>query len=189
MIIGLNGYAQAGKDTAGDYMVEGLGFVGAAYADKLRDLMTQADPWVQWGSTWVRWNEAVRLIGYERAKKETNGRDILVNLGHGVRNVLGQDTWVDAAMSDVIPTRDYVFTDVRYPNEALAIKNAGGEVWRIWRPGNGPALDEFGDPFISEVLLEDWIFDYEMANDGSILDLKHKVYAAVQDVRRGTMVR
>ena len=139
LTIGLCGYAQSGKDTLGQLMVERAGFTHVAFADTLRAAMSALNPHVQWGTNFVPWNEVVGTIGYERAKKETNGRELLQRLGTEVgRNLIHDDVWVEAAFKQINAFDDYVFTDVRFPNEANKILDEGGEIYRVVRPGTAP---------------------------------------------------
>ena len=64
-----------------------------------------------------------------------------------------------------------VIDDVRFPNEAAMIRDLGGELWRIERPGI--AYD--GD-HSSEGGLEDITPDRVIVNDGTIAQLKEKIY-------------
>ena len=64
-----------------------------------------------------------------------------------------------------------VIDDVRFPNEAAMIRDLGGELWRIERPG----VTYSGD-HSSEGGLEDITTDRVIANDGTIAQLKEKIY-------------
>ena len=46
--------------------------------------------------------------------------------------------WVNAALATLDLTKNYVFSDVRFPNEADAIKDLGGQIWRVHRTGVAP---------------------------------------------------
>ena len=64
-----------------------------------------------------------------------------------------------------------VIDDVRFPNEAAMIRDLGGKLWRIDRPGviyNGDHSSEGG--------LEDITPDRVIVNDGTIAQLKEKIY-------------
>jgi hypothetical protein len=65
---------------------------------------------------------------------------------------------------------NWIITDTRFPNEAKAIKKAGGMIIRIERPGVKPV-----NPHPSETSLEKWKFDHVIINDGSITDLTKKI--------------
>ena len=106
-------------------------------------------------------------------------REFLQRLGtDAVRDKLHTNAWVNALMADYKPGPFYpdvaieehaklpnwIITDTRFPNEAQAIKDKGGIVIRVDRPGVKPINDH-----PSEVGLDDWDFDYKIAN---VSDLK-----------------
>jgi hypothetical protein len=104
-------------------------------------------------------------------------RDFLQKLGtDAIRDGLHTNAWVNALMADYIPTQvqwsdgpiggyedgplpNWIITDTRFPNEAQAIKDAGGLVIRVDRPGVKPINNH-----PSEVGLDNWDFDYKIAN-------------------------
>jgi hypothetical protein len=64
-----------------------------------------------------------------------------------------------------------VADDVRFLNEAMAIKEMGGEIWKIIRPGT-----ENGENHSSEGQLDHWDgFSRVIVNDGSIQDLRDRL--------------
>ena len=65
---------------------------------------------------------------------------------------------------------NWIITDTRFPNEAEAIKKAGGIIIRIERPGIDPV-----NLHTSETSLDNWDFDHVVVNDGSITDLTKKI--------------
>lgn len=103
-------------------------------------------------------------------------RDLLQKLGtDAMRNGLHENVWVNALMADYKPgplyrVPNWIITDTRFPNEAQAIKEKGGVVIKVERPGVGPVNNH-----PSETALKDYPFDYVIHNDGSINDLKDKV--------------
>lgn len=108
-------------------------------------------------------------------------RDFLQKLGtECMRNGLHTNTWVNALMADYkkIEYNDdeqahypnWIITDTRFPNEAQAIKDKGGVVIRIDRPGVEPINNH-----PSEVGLDGWNFDYKIANVSGIYELKESV--------------
>jgi hypothetical protein len=112
-------------------------------------------------------------------------RDFLQKLGtDGLRTGLHTNVWVNALMADYKPewTTDegahdpvqelpnWIITDVRFPNEGIAIKNAGGIVIRVDRPGVKPINDH-----PSEVGLDGWNFDYKIGNVSDLTALSFTV--------------
>jgi len=93
-----------------------------------------------------------------------------------LRDNLHQDVWVNALMVDYNPTLNWVITDTRFPNEAEAIKKAGGIIIRIERPGVKPV-----NPHPSETSLENWKFDHVINNDGSLTDLTKKIKKVLKE--------
>jgi hypothetical protein len=187
MIIGLSGYAQSGKDTAAQFMAE-KGYQRVSFADKVRTMLYTLNPIV---AVNIKKDETggpedfliavhsvrsvVNAVGWEVAKTEHEEiRRLLQVLGTDcVRNMVGDDVWVDMTFKDVHPGGNYVFTDVRFPNEARKIKAMGGQVWRIEREGYGPANDH-----PSEFALADWEFDQTIEN-GDLDFFKAKILASL----------
>jgi hypothetical protein len=69
-----------------------------------------------------------------------------------------------------VPHPDWVITDVRFPNEAKAIKRVGGIIVRINRPDHSPINDH-----PSEIGLDDWKFDHTIDNNGNLEDLSKAI--------------
>jgi hypothetical protein len=68
------------------------------------------------------------------------------------------------------PMPNWIITDTRFPNEAQAIKDKGGLVIRVDRPGVKPINDH-----PSEIGLDNWKFDYKIANISDIKALSLSV--------------
>lgn len=186
-LIGLAGWAKSGKNAVGDILIVNGGYHPVAFADKLRDAMAILDPIVGIKITvvhncpeyrLVRYNEAVYEYGYEAAKDmfDLEVRKLLQRMGTDVgRNFIGPDTWVGPLMAQIDAAPDkYVITDVRFPNEADAIRSRGGRVYWISRPGVGPANDHY-----SEHALDDYDFDAVIDNSGSLDDLTNEARSTI----------
>lgn len=164
-IIGLSGYARAGKDTVADILCSRYGFTRVAFADKVRELAQDIDPILDNNGT--RLHSYLKWHGWEDSKAHPEVRHFLQTLGVAVRNTLGPFAWVQAAMNDRPPS-PVVFSDVRFPNEADAILLKGGEVWRVTRPGTGPV-----NHHISESAMDDYpTIARHINNDGTLEDLE-----------------
>ncbi len=80
----------------------------------------------------------------------------------------------DYFVKQMRPDGDTVITDVRFPNEAALVRQLGGQLWQIRRPGyeaggTGHASDTDGSEFRPDVVLE---------NFGSLDDLRRTVLDA-----------
>jgi hypothetical protein len=118
-------------------------------------------------------------------------RDLLQKLGtDACRNGLHENTWVNALMADYRkesfsgyikdtrhdkPESKWIITDTRFPNEAQAIKDAGGIVIRVDRPGVKPV-----NPHPSETALDNWNFDHKIMNGSDIVALMFSVHTILK---------
>lgn len=69
---------------------------------------------------------------------------------------------------------NWIITDVRFPNEAEAIKARKGILIKINRPNN--TIETSGiQQHPSEIALDDYQFDYTIENEGTIEDLLFKI--------------
>lgn len=109
-------------------------------------------------------------------------RVFLQRLGtEAIRDGIHPNTWVNALFADYKPRHhhtvnpdfedpNWIITDCRFPNEAQAIKDRGGIVIRVTRPG-----ENLADLHPSETSLDAWTFDFVLDNSGSITQLKDNV--------------
>jgi hypothetical protein len=171
MIIGLSGYAQSGKNTVADILVDHHGFIQLAFADAIRDFIYEINPLVSCSPTGYL-QDLVNLKGWDEAKQEPQVRKLLQSTGVAGRNMIDEYLWVALTLSQIKDPQEgrYVITDVRFPNEAAALTAQGGQLWRIERPG----VDAVND-HVSETALDAWVFDETIINDGTIEDLKKKI--------------
>lgn len=168
-VIGLSGYGRAGKDTIGQALVN-RGFTRTAFADRIREGLYAMNPLLTGNERLV---DVIDAQGWE-ATKATHPelRVLLQRLGSEVgRDLIGENLWVDMTFKNAPDGAKVVVTDCRFPNEAATVKRLGGQIWRVERPGRGPANDH-----PSEVALDTWAFDHVFSNDGSVDDLHHKVF-------------
>jgi hypothetical protein len=189
VIIGLLGYAQSGKDTVAQVLVEDHGFTRIAFADALREVALAIDPLVgpeagnDCGNITLRQlvlGDADHVgIGWERAKVEYGEvRRLLQVIGtEAGRDIHGQDVWVNLAMKKVGIVGDYVFTDVRFPNEFTALVKAKAYLVRVVRPGYGPV-----NGHSSETALDGYAADVVLHNDGDLANIQRLAHDLSQSV-------
>lgn len=183
MLLGLNGYATAGKDAVADILVRKYGYVKHSFSDPLMESLLQVDPWVHDPSAkevmdaFLPLTAIVAFHGWTYAKTFPDVRRYLQKLGtEGGRDIHGQDCWVnlmskrlDKAFSDT-GHRRHVITNVRFHNEALMVARLGGIICRVERPGTEPAQGHVSDT--AAIPFATWI-----ENDGDLAALETKVDA------------
>ena len=180
MIIGLSGYARSGKDTIADYLVENHGFIKLSFATPMRQALYNLDPEITDLSGLIYgFRQAVNLFGWEDMKTYfPSYRGLMQRMGTEVgREMFGEDFWVQQALKQVTPGANVVFSDVRYQNEANAVQASAGEVWRVERPGVGPA-----NGHTSEHDLDNYKFNHRIMNYGPVEDLYETVTTILTDL-------
>lgn len=182
-IIGLCGYAQSGKDTVAQMLVDFHGFERIAFADALRDMLYALNPITVVDQDELNWQtiDTLRLHdiigrhGWDSAKQTIpEVRELLQRLGtEAGRQVLGDDIWVRTALAKIKPGHKYVISDVRFPNEADAIYGLAGQLWRVVRSGTEPV-----NAHVSETALDSRGTDAIIRNHGSL----EQLLAHVEDI-------
>lgn len=132
MIIGLGYRKQSGKDTVADYLVERYSFTKASFARPLKDACIAA-----FGFTEEQVNGSLKEVVDPRWN--LTPREALQYVGTEMFRGWREDFWVNRLVSNL--KRKPVITDVRFPNEAEAVKEAGGVLWCVDRPSLGPPSD------------------------------------------------
>jgi hypothetical protein len=141
MLIGLTGLAGAGKDTVADILVEKHGFIKLAFGTELKRVLSVMNPVIGMDihspGRMIHLNEALERFGEPGVKKVYPlYRKYLQKFGtEGIRSI-DDMFWIKATLKDVdARARNYVITDVRFPNEAEVIGNLRGSLWQVERPG------------------------------------------------------
>jgi len=176
--IGLIGKKRSGKDTFGAALIDTLGFTRVAFADPVRQAALDLDPYIGRPALPghlapqkdVRLSEVIETIGWESAKDYVpEVRRVLENFGTNSIRKLDPDFWVRMAVEKIRSTPGpVVVTDVRFPNEADKIRELGGHVVRIVRPG----FESAPGSHICETSLDDYEADVTFYNDSSIDELQ-----------------
>ena len=118
---------------------------------------------------------------------ETTVRHCLRTLGtEWGRDLIHPDLWVRLTMQRIDMLADQTGANVfsicgtRFPNEVAAIRERGGEVWWVSRPGDEPA----DCPHVSDRMIGRDDCDVEIQNGGTIDQLRASVQAAWADFLR-----
>lgn len=174
MLIGITGKAGAGKDTVAEYLWRKHGFVRIAFADPLKravqEIFGLSDE-----QTWGREHKEVPVHYWgmsPRRMMQLLGTDC-------IRKQFGGDVWVKRWVLSyklVSETDCVVVPDVRFVEEADAIRRNGGKVIRISR-GAENGLGHEAKRHESEMGLPDEYVSHTISNDGSFDDLYEKIEA------------
>lgn len=184
MLIGLCGYAGAGKDTAAQVLIDEFFFQRIAFADPIKGALLALDPFVP-GNTegsFTRLSEFQKDQDWAQVKEYPEVRRLMQIIGTEVgRNLFDPDIWVKLAEAKLLSTMSVghtVITDVRFPNEARLIKKHRGVLVRVSRPGFGPVNEH-----VSDRASENWTYDHQLVNEGDISALHEKARQLVNKLQ------
>lgn len=183
MIIGISGFQGSGKDTIADYLQNIYGFKRDSFAGTLKDAVAAVFGWdreLLEGRTKESraWRETVDPWWSTRLNMPNLTPRLVLQLwGTEVaRKSFHDDTWIASLENKLVKAHnDIVITDVRFPNEIAAVRNAGGTVIRVVR---GPEPEWYliaeranrGDRIAKEILSENKIHPSETAWIGTQFD-------------------
>lgn len=173
-LIGVTGQAGSGKSEVSRFLVENIGFRLVKFADPLKDMLRSI-----YRGVGLTPSEIERRI--EGDLKEVpcpflswrTPRHAMETLGtEWGRDLMAPNFWIDSWESRVeglpVPT---VADDVRFENEAKAIKRRGGAIIRVV-----PAeVRRQASTHVSAKGIPEHLVDIEIVNDGTIEDLRKKV--------------
>lgn len=179
MIIGLHGFAGAGKDTAALALIED-GWHRIAFGDMIRSAALGINPLIPTpGGEVLHLDRIVHDLGWDAAKQNPFVRELLQNVGDTARARFGERVWLDATF-DAIPAdaARVVVTDVRMPVEGDAVVAAGGFVIDISRPGVGPV-----NSHRTENSMGGYPFTATIVNDGDVAQLHDRLRRLVAHLK------
>jgi hypothetical protein len=202
LIIGVTGLAGSGKTTVADLLVEKHGFMKIALADPMKrfcqEIFQFSDEQL-WGTDTDKAepDERYRRPGGVVHRRYLTSRFALQTLGTEWGRGCYEDVWVDyclratesilrgqnySAKLGLLPTEygpyscpaGVVIHDVRFHNEFDAIKNAGGFIVHVRRPGAGLSGD--AAEHLSETEQKEFEgYDFVIDNLGTMQDLEEKI--------------
>lgn len=174
-LIGLVGYAGSGKSLASK-MLQCHGYIRTRYAQILKEMLDCL------GLTPEEYDGALKEQPCELLGGKTP-RHAMITLGtEWGRQHIDWDLWVRVTMRRV---DDYlqrfhefgvVIDDVRFPNEAVAIRERGGVIWKIHRSFVGPA-----NTHVSETGQVDIPVDLVIVNNGTMQFLAQSIETALRE--------
>lgn len=137
-VVGITGAARSGKDTIADYLCAEWDFGRIAFADPIKDMLCAM---LGKDKAWLERNKDVHLdgLGTPRRMLQTLGTE-------WGRELINDNIWINLARQKVFDIRNdrsfsgVIFTDCRFNNEARAIQDLDGEIWRVVRE-SAPQVD------------------------------------------------
>jgi dephospho-CoA kinase len=186
----------SGKTTAAEYLVK-QGFTRVGFADAVKDIAAEVmeafDAALGFGGpVWDR----DRI----NENKGTPGiRKLLQVVGTDIgRELYGDDVWINKLLSELDPDTSYVIDDVRFPNEAQALRESGFTIVRIDRDPDDRThylASNYGVEKVAELLEHpseraqmDIIADWTISNRGGKNELLGQVDDALQKLDHGAPV-
>lgn len=161
ILIGISGKARAGKDTVADCLIGNYNFYKGSFAIPVKQFA-------------IRHFDLTPEECY--GDKTEKSRWVLQAIGNGCREEFGKNIWIDKLFEKVGAVEKVVISDVRYENEAEAIKARGGYIIKVERP-DAPEI-EHGADHPSEMEMERIIPDFPLYNDGDL----DQLYSRVQGI-------
>ena len=175
MIIGLSGYARSGKDSTAELLCLNYGYRRVSFADPIRHALLTLNPRLD---SITRLAEFVDDYGWDVAKQNPEVRRLMQVMGTEVgRTMLGDNVWIKMALADLSHNDRVVISDVRYPNEADAIKKLSGSLWRINRHNHSAV-----NGHKSEHAMDNYMFNHVIYNDGTLDDLSDEVFMLAKEL-------
>jgi hypothetical protein len=174
-LIGIAGAARSGKDTIGKYIVTEYGYVHLSFAEPLRQFVCEITA-IPREDLDAEKEKVIDWIG-------KSPRQMLQTLGtEWGRQMVNENLWVLSAMQRALAlaendNRYSLFTDVRFENEADAIRQRGGIIIHVSRPDAlqvAAHVSEAGVPFERT--------DWRIVNDGTLDDLYTRVNEIMENV-------
>lgn len=136
MLIGITGLAGCGKSEVARVLMDEFAFERVKFADPLKNMIRAMLRDV--GHTA---EDVERYVEGDLKEEIVDGvgvtaRRLMVTLGtEWGRDCIARDLWIRLWASRAERFNFVLADDVRFPNEVQAIRDRGGEIWHVSRPG------------------------------------------------------
>lgn len=165
-VVALTGAAGSGKSTAADYLIRHHGYERVKFAGPLKDMCRAI------GMTEDHIEGHLKEAPCDMLCGKTP-RFFMQQIGTELgRNLIGDDFWIRLWLHRVADAKRVVVDDLRFPNEAAAVRSLGGVIVKLEGRGG------IAGTHASEAGCGTW--DGIVVNDGGLVDL----YAGVDEAVR-----
>ncbi len=165
-VVALTGQAGAGKSTAARYLVERHGYTLVKFAAPLKNMMRAI------GLTEAEIEGELKEVPSDKLCGRTP-RHAMQTIGtQWGRDCIGEDFWVRLWLAEAAKHERVVTDDCRFPNEAVAVRKAGGDIILIGGRG-GIAGGHESERGCGQ-------FDVLVENTGAVEDLHGKLEEALR---------
>ncbi len=174
-VIGLHGLPGSGKNTVAA-LLHMVGFRSISLADALRDEVERAianrdvpDHMPDHMRTPIIMGAVA--VGSVRAKPTTRlMREILQWWGTEYRRTQDEGYWLRLARHEILSAlsrgENVALTDIRYPNEEALVRDLGGIMWRVDRPGLVPTKHASDN---QQIKYDDVIWNHGLIDDLAVV--------------------
>lgn len=147
---------------------------------KIFATLAEAEAYKQDIENWVINHKGFDLDHIEINEIKMTPRLILQLIGTEFgRDLIHPNIWVNNLFINYSKHSDWIIDDLRFKNEAVAIKERGGKIIRIVNPN----VDSSNETHRSEFELDGYDqFDYFIINDGNLEDLQKEVEKICTDL-------
>jgi hypothetical protein len=185
IIIGISGKAGHGKDTVAEFIRERylakfldreIKIIG--FADKLKEVISTLTG-VNIQTLHDPAGKKLKCDILSSKNDPVTYRESMLRIGKAIRETFHKDIWIKLALDDpnMLYKKLIIVKDVRFLNEAEAIKDRGGILIRVTRPG----VETGNDP--SETQLDDYKgFDNDITNDSSLEELRRRTITCLEEL-------
>ena len=172
MIIGISGHKFSGKSTVAKLLSEATGYEVRSFADKLKDICCVLSGCTREDLENYDFKENKLVPEYLKpyclnAQKPTF-RAFLQHFGTDIMRRFNDNIWIDSTFAN--DSKNVIVSDVRFPNEAKAIKDRGGIIIKVVRDSV-----EAKDKHQSETHIDDIQEDYTLFNNSTLEELAENV--------------
>jgi len=176
-LIGITGKKGSGKDTVAGLLQRNWFWTPCAFAGELKAIAKRL-----WDLSEDQVNGSIQEKERVDPRWGCSPRHLLQTLGTEAGRAAHPETWIRFLLQQIAqkdqpvdfhhpPRAGWVVTDVRFPNEASAIRKHGGVIWRVERDGGTGHYTDHASETSIDLIVPDRI----ILNDGTLDDLWAKI--------------